>query len=206
MPQNPLGFQAVNAAGNFSAGQVDAERALFVGQRHGALYEPSFANAVGVAANPIGSPVTTSVALATTYVGICLSNPAGSGRNLALLNVSASLLVAPSTITTLALAAGYAAGGITAHTTPLTVYSSIIGTTETLVGLVDSACTLVGTPATIRVLGQAPTATTSFSVDRDIGGSIIIPPGGWVATVTNIAGPSSGFVGSMMWEEIEIPA
>jgi len=201
MPQSPiqtLGF-ALNKALVSKPLRAGAQQSLFVSQRHGLLYEPSYAGNIGVVANP--SAVTTSAALATTYVGLCLSNPATSTVNLAVLNVSASLLVAPSTITTMFLAGGYAAGGVTAHTTALTPLASVLGVTSTLQGLADSACTLVGTPAYLRVLGQAPTATTSFAVNVNIDGSIIIPPGGYVCIATNIAGPASGFVGSMMWEE-----
>lgn len=200
MPQNPLAFTALSATGSGQApGRVGKQSELLVGQRHGANYEAAYAASIGVVANPTG--VTTSIGLATTYVGLCLSNPAGSGKVLALLHAGAALLVAPSIITTLSLAAGYAAGGITAHTTPLTPLNSKLGDATALVGLVDSACTLVGTPALVRILGQAPTATTSFAINATIDGGIIIPPGGWVAFTTNIAGPASGFVGSFMWEE-----
>lgn len=115
--------------------------------------------------------------------------------------MSAAFLVAPSTVTTLFLAVGYAAGGITAHTTPLTPASSFIGTGPAPVATADSACTLVGTPGYAVVLGETPTATTSLAFNRDFQGSIILPPGAYACIATNIASPASGFVGSMLWEE-----
>lgn len=202
MPQNPIAFLTRNAkTGSIASGAVGQQSELFVGQRHGAHYEAAYAGRTFMGMNPTGSPVTTSAALATTYVGLCLSNPAASGKSLVVVNVSAALQVAPSTITTMGLIWGYAAGGVTVHTTPLTPVCSFINGTAG-VGLLDSACTLVGTPAWARVLGQAPTATTSFAISANIDGSIVIPPGGYVAIGTNIAGPTSGFVGSMLWEEV----
>ena len=204
MSQSPLAFVALNgkAGKGVSPGAVGQQGELFVGQRHGANYEAAYAATIGLVAN--SAAVTTSAALATTYVGLCLSNPVASGKNLVLLNVSGAFLVAPATITTAFLAVGYSAAGITAHTTPLTPLNGLLGTTTTpaLVGLADSACTLVGTPAYAKVLAQTPTATTSFSFSYDANGALVIPPGGWAAIATNIASPASGFVGSMLWEEV----
>lgn len=200
MPQSPLAFVANNAAGNIAPGHVGKQSELWTGARHGPNYEAAYNAGVFFGANALGSPVALSVALATTYVGLVLSNPAGSGKNLALLNVSGALLVAPSTITTFALIWGYAAGGITAHTTPVTPQNASINSAAG-VGLLDAAATLVGTPGWARILGQTPTATTSLSFDRDIGGGIIIPPGAYVAIGSNIATPAASFVGSMLWEE-----
>lgn len=202
MPQSPLAFTAVNAAGKAGPGVRGAQNELWTGARHGNNYAASLAGGMGIVEN--SAAVTTSIGLATTYVGLCLSNPAASGKNLALLHVGAAFLVAPSTITTISLAGGWAAGGITAHTTPVTPLNALLGGGSALVAKADSACTLVGTPALVRVLGQTPTATTSLSVSTQIDGGIIIPPGGWVAITTNIAGPSSGFVGSFMWEEVAV--
>lgn len=197
MPQYPLAFQTKNSVLGFA----DAQSALWVAQRHGPQYAAGAALSQFVGANSLATPVTTSIGLATTYVGLCLSNPAASTKNLYLMNISAAFQVAPSTITTLSLIGGYSAAGIVTHTTALTPLSTSIGNALVPQGLVDSACTLVGTPAYYRILGQAPTATTSTFVNVSTDGGIVIPPGGYVAIGTNIAGPASGFVGSFLWEE-----
>lgn len=202
MPQNAP-FPVVSAktpAGQPSFGLVDAQTALLMAARHGKYYEGVYAAVCAMAANQAG--VTTSVGLAATYTGICLSNPAGSAKNLSIMRVSGALIVAPSTITGFNLITGFAAGGITAHTTPLTPFNAKLGVAITgLVGLVDSACTLVGTPAYSRPVAQCSTATNSTSFDTDIDGSIIIPPGGYLAIGTTIASPASGFMGAIEWEE-----
>lgn len=147
--------------------------------------------------------VTTSAALATTYVGCCLSNPAGSGKNLALLRVSGGLIVAPSTITSMMMITGFSAAGVTVHTTALTPFATMLGeTTTTPVAKADSACTIVGTPAWATFLAQCGTATTSTSFTIDLQGAIVIPPGGYAAIGTNIASPASAFQGGFMWAEV----
>lgn len=201
MPQGPFASTiAKNPAGAQSSGLLDAQAALLMAARHGKYYEGVYAAVCAMAANQAG--VATSAGLNATYTGICLSNPAASGKNLSVMRVSGALIVAPSTITGFNLITGFAAGGITAHTTPLTPFNAKLGAALTgLVGLVDSACTLVGTPAYSRPVAQCSTATNSTSFDTDIDGSIIIPPGGYLAIGTTIPSPASGFMGAIEWEE-----
>jgi hypothetical protein len=191
MPQNNLGVAyGKNPAGNFSPLSTDGDGALIVSQGEANTF---------LAANPSG--VTTSAGLATTYVGICLSNPAGSGVNLIVRRVAGQFIVAPSTVTGLGLITGYSAAGIVTHTTPLTPFSRIIGTGPTPKGLVDSACTIVGTPVWTAFLSETLIATDLPSFSVDLAGMLILPPGAYVAVGTTIAGPASGFQGSFSWEE-----
>lgn len=192
MPQNPLGTLYVknSVSGVIQPALSDSE---------GNLLTSVAGTAVFMAANPSG--VTTSAGLATTYVGIVLSNPAGSAVSLYLRRIAGQFIVAPSTVTGFFLITGYAAGGITAHTTPLTPFSGTIGTGPVPVAKVDSAATLVGTPIYTMALGETLVATDLPAFNIDIGGSIILPPGAYAAIGTTIAGPSSGFQGSMQWEE-----
>src|SRR5256885_14227253 len=50
-----------------------------------------------------------SVALTTTYTGLCLSNPLGNGKNFSLLAASFVLTVAPVAIASIHLIGGYSA-------------------------------------------------------------------------------------------------
>ena len=202
MPQGPLGLNTkIGGAGAFVPNQAGKSGDLLVGDAVGKYYESAYSGACGIGANPSG--VTTSAGLATTYVGLCLSNPAASGKNLSVQRVSGAFIVAPSTITGINLIVGWAAGGITVHTTALTVLNAKLGVaTPALVGLVDSACTLVGTPAYAMPVGQSPTAIISPAFNLDLDGAILIPPGGYLAIGTTIAGPTSGFQGGIMWKEI----
>jgi hypothetical protein len=60
---------------------------------------------------------TISVALTAVYTGLCLSNPAGSGKNLVV--QSCALVLTSSAVLTSGLITGWAAGGVTVHTTSL---------------------------------------------------------------------------------------
>lgn len=202
MPQNPLGTAyAKNPAGlaPFMAGkQYDLLTSAF----HGAKYHQAYTGNLFIGANPSG--VTTSAGLATTCVGLILSNPASNAVNLVLRRLAAAFIVAPSTVTGINLITGYAAGGITAHTTALTPFSSMIGTGPTPTAKLDSAATLVGTPAYTMPLAETPTATTLPFFTADLEGGIILPPGAYAAIGTTIAGPASGFMGAFEWEEVAV--
>lgn len=203
MPQqNPLAVTSASGTKSNAQSQlkVDPQGASLIAGRHGQNYEAAYAGAAGMAANPTG--VTTSAGLATTYLGICLSNPAGSGKNLSVLDIAATINVAPAALTFLGLITGYSAAGVVAHTTALTVQNALIGVTAAaLVGLVDSACTLVGTPVWSRFMAETPSATGVVGFSFNPQGLIVIPPGGYLAIGTSIAGPASGFFGSIWWEE-----
>lgn len=207
MPQNNLFFQTQGPSGAYVPQTGDAQGAVWNTQRHGKYYAGAYAkvgaqSATGWAANQ--AAVTTSAGLATTYVGICLSNPAASGKNLVVQKVSALITVVPAAFTGLGLITGYLAAGITVHTTPLTPATAMIGGAATnLVGLVDAACTLVGTPVWKQWIGQTPTATSSPSqVVYDVDGEIILIPGAYMAIGTTVASPTSGFWGTIAWEEL----
>lgn len=192
MPQNPLGVAyGRNPAGVLAPFSLDADGGLVVTQAESALF---------MGANPSG--VTTSAGLATTCVGLILSNPAASGVNLILRRIAGQFIVAPSTVTGFNLITGYAAGGITVHTTALTPFSRIIGTGPTPVGKLDSAATLVGTPVYTMPLGETLIATDLPAFNYDLEGGVVLPPGAYAAIGTTIAGPASGFMGSMSWEEV----
>jgi len=202
MPQTPLGAYVAKLFGATSLQPlvVGKQNDLLASDLHGAKYTLAYNGSLFQGANPTG--VTTSAGLATTYVGLCLSNPAASGKNLVVRSVSGLFIVAPATVTGLGLITGFVAGGVTAHTTALTPQSCIIGTTYAGVAKLDSACTLVGTPVWSQYNAETATATTLPSFNLDLAGAFVIPPGGYCAIGTTIAGPTSGFVGSFQWEEV----
>lgn len=204
--QNPLSFvakvfgsRATPVGAPIGYGQLDPQNALWMSTRHARDYSAGYLQALGMAANQAGAQL--SAALATAYVGLCLSNPANSGKNLALLNVSGNVNVATGAPLAIGLITGFAAGGITVHTTPATVQPTYVGLANPLVGLVDAACTLVGTPIWSRWLAEVANAGVG-SFSQDIQGGIIVPPGGYVAVGGTVAGPAAGFLGSFVWEEV----
>lgn len=203
MPQQPLAYNVKNSKGAFVPSQADLQGNLATVQGHGKYYRSAAAGNTYRAANQTAA--TLSAGLATTYVGLVLSNPAASTANLVVQRAKALLDVAPAAFTPLGLITGWLAAGITVHTTPLTPESTFINNgVANMQGLVDAAATLVGTPKWADWFGAPTLATSGFSFVYDAEGEIIIPPGGYCAIGSTIAGPTSGFLGSFVWEEIPI--
>lgn len=146
-----------------------------------------------------------SAALATTYTGIVLSNPATSKFNLELVYAKLALSAAPVATATIMLLGGFLAAGITVHTTPLTVFSCVIGptflTTVNASGLADAAATLVGTPTWVMsvVDGEAAAGFIRPTLPFDSKGIFTVLPGGYIAIGALTA--VTGF-GTLIWEEI----
>lgn len=201
MGQNPYGAQIALKAGTTVPGfaALDLLGGLSVNAL-GRNAAGAFGKKLFAGANQAGA--TLSNGLATTYTGLCLSNPAASGKNLYVGRVTGAFVVAPAAFIGIGLIQGFVAGGITAHTTPVTPTPVLIGDATIPVAKVDAAATLVGTPAWLKWL-WASTATGglgTFSQDQE--GAIVIPPGGYIAIGTLLAaGPTAGFIGSFEWIE-----
>lgn len=183
--------------------QVGPNGALNTNQKVGEKYGYALGKSLFTAANALGG-VQLSAGLATTYVGLCISNPAASVNYMLLRSVSGAVIAAPAAFLALGLITGFSAAGVVTHTTPITPISSFVGDSGVPSGKADSACTLVGTPAWSRwFTSESATATNPFFM-MDLQGGILIPPGGYAAIGANVAGPATGFVGSMEWIEIPI--
>jgi hypothetical protein len=148
-----------------------------------------------------------SVALATTYTGLCLSNPVGNQNNLVLLAASYALAATPVAAAPVFLLSGYHATTNVTHTTPSTgVVNSFLGAgTVSPTAKVDSAATLPAAPKYLFPLfgslssGDVPTTPEAAFVRCD--GLWIIPPGAYVAFGALTA--VSGF-GAFVWQEVGI--
>lgn len=142
-----------------------------------------------------------SVALATTYTGLCLSNPVNSKYNLVLLGCNIALSVAPVGIASLHLIGGYSSSNVT-HTTPVTPTSNILGATVDCAAKVDLAAT-ISTPTYLYSLGSGFTAGALYGTTPnwiDLKGQIIIPPGGFVCT-----GALTAVIGFSSFSWLELP-
>jgi hypothetical protein len=203
MGQTPLGtIFARLAAGGLLPTLQGQSQDLFVGQRHAPLYESAYAGGQFVGANQAG--VTTTVGLATTYVGLCLSNPNASKVNLVVERASGIFDVAFTSLNGIGLMAGFDAAADVTHATALTPRSALIGSTATSAAKLDSSATLPLAPTWVKWFKESPPATNGADFDIDLQGGIIIPPGGFIAIGTLAAGPASGFFGSFQWEEVPV--
>lgn len=152
---------------------------------------------------------TTTVGLATTYTGLVLSNPNGSGVNLVLERIGYSFIVAFPAGAAVGLMAGYSATDVT-HTTPsTTLASSYIGSGVAPKAKVDTSATLPVAPVvqTLLASGLTGAITTTPLLNHgtvDIDGGIILPPGAFIAFYTSTVSGTSGFLGSFAWTEVPV--
>lgn len=146
----------------------------------------------------------TLSALSTTATGLILSNPYGSGKNLAIITVTWAFSTAPAgaSVVGIAMSPSVSQTQVT-HTTPATVQNNLLAGTQGPVGVgkVDVAATTVGTPVWIRQLG-GPVAASQINppyIRDDIDGALILVPG----TSIQLAYTTTAAVGfgSITWLE-----
>lgn len=169
-------------------------------QLHGHYTESASRKNFFTAANQAAQAI--SVALATTYTGLVLSNPAGSGVNLVPTFFGFAPSVAPAAAATIGLIGNFISTGLTAHTTPVTPNCTFIDGTTAPKAKVDSAATLPNTPVWLQHLYLVFSTLSGQSNDiADMKGVFVIPPGGYIAigALTAVTG-----LGSIIWEEIPI--
>jgi hypothetical protein len=174
---------------------------LVTGNLHGKYTELSRQGKIYFAASQAAT--TWTIALAATYTGLVVYNPAGSGKNLSILQATLGLSVAPAGIAHIGLFVGGNAAGNTVHTTPLTVYNAFLNGAAGA-GKADAAATLVGTPVWFNAFMGGFTAGSLPSTSPaviDVNGMITVPPGWYcgIAALTVVVG-----FASMAWTEIPI--
>lgn len=146
---------------------------------------------------------TWTVALAGAYTGLVVSNPAGSTKNLSILKAGMAITTAPAGIASIHLGGGWAPGGITVWNA-IDFYNMKLGSAAASVANVGDTATLVGTPIYLYPLIGGFTAGALFSQPMsttDIGGCLMVPPGGYVMIVALTV--ALGF-GCIVWEEIPV--
>ncbi len=205
--QGQVGPQANTADGiqtNLRTGRLGD---LIASQLHARYYESAYRRAQFIAANQTG--VATTVGVATTYTGLCLSNPLGSAVNLVLQKVGVSFPVAVAAGLSYGLMVGFNGSTNVTHTTPsTTLRNSFLGGASP-VGLVDTAATLPAAPTVSHIFGAVGTAAMTAPATLppcfyELDGSIILPPGGYCAIFTSAASGALGFLGSFGWEEAPV--
>lgn len=180
----------------------DADGAVRVVPKHGTFRDANARGAMFRASNQAAQAV--SVALATTYTGLCLSNPISSAKRLHLRGVGIALTVAPAAIASLHLIGGHSAVAEVVHTAALTPRATRLGLTSTPEGKADSQATIPA-PEYLWSLGSGFTAGalpshTPLFIDME--GLFSLDPGGFIAigALTAVTG-----IFSMAWEEELLP-
>ena len=196
------GRQTVVDGGNGPL-RMDRDGALVVSQG-GKYAEAALAGRLFGVANQAAVAVTA--AYAATFTGLAVGNPAASGKNCKLVNMSFSNTVVGVSVGTIGIMAG--ASGLCPITASLTVQN------QKLDGVL-SVCTATGgqtinaapAPTLIRPVGitgtGAVTTWRSGIVSCDLDGAIIIPPGYyWASYCFMLATASLQF--GFTWEEVDI--
>lgn len=184
--------------------RLDRTGALMVGDAHGRYYEAAYRGGIfSVASQAVA---TTTVGLATTYTGLCISNPITSPVNLVLLKASMMQSVLQATQPeAYAIAFGYNASTNVTHTTPATPQPTRIGSGATAVAKADTAATLPTAPVYGVFVTQTQSATTQPTTSViDLEGSVILLPGAYALWATPAQASVAGLWFSFMWEEVAI--
>lgn len=173
-----------------------------VADAHARYQEAVMRGSVYCAANTAAQALSLGSATAT---GLILSNPAGSSKNLVILEITSYIAAAVTAVANVALFVNKnAAAATTVHTTVITPTNALIGG-STGVGLVDSAATLPAVPSLVRSIfgwSWAATSTSAFQlgVKDEVAGAIILLPG----TTLSIQGVTvaHSVISSITWEEV----
>jgi len=148
--------------------------------------------------------------LSGTATGFILSNPAGSGKNLVLLDVAVQLTsqVAASACAILCMNINPIAAA-TVHTTPLVIFNAFVGTGANSVAKADDTATLPATPTVVRPLPLAALGTgTSANVNLapgpadELAGRFIVSPGCAMSVQGSAA--IAGAITSALWVELPV--
>lgn len=184
--------------------RIGRQNDMIVSELHGAYYEQTYRNNMFFAANQ--AVATTTVGLATTYTGLCLSNPITSTVNLVLNICSVMQSVIQSTQPeAYAIATGFNATTNVTHSAALTPRPCKIGSNVTPQALADTSATLPTAPFYTTFVHNTGTATANGTgAVIDLKGSIILPPGGYALWVTPAQASVAGMWFSFQWEEVPV--
>jgi hypothetical protein len=148
------------------------------------------------------TPLNTSTTLNTTFVGLGLCNPTGSGKLLILHEFSYGFDNATATGGSILSLAGTTESGFSAS---VAIRCTRFGF-ATSVAYVMTGATIIA-PVILKIIGcygeTAVTAWSNLPSIVDLGGSIVIAPGRAIVTDTTIAVGATTAQFSYMWEEID---
>lgn len=204
----PIASSSPNAVVNGRSGQLgDA----IVSELHGRYYETTYRG------NTFLLSVSTAAAV-TAYTGgaagtpmLCVFNPSGSGKNAVILKASVGNVVAASAAGTVAFGLYF---GTTAAITQATTTTPWAMNTQLQSGSVMTGFRNVALTSGTAASNVIPVASYYWATAAgaalvtggpiDLEGSLIIPPGSYVALGGSSALTSATWIGSLSWEEVPV--
>lgn len=189
------------SAGSVNPLVTDERGRLIVANSGGKYAEAAMAGRLFYAANI--NMVNTSTTLNTTFVGLGLCNPTGSGKNIIVHEFGYAFVAAAAAGFVLALATTDDTGFADDANAPIKCTRDGFATS---VCYTDESATITA-PVIVKIITQAAdAATTTFQKTNqvvDLGGSIILAPGRSIVTDTTTAAGASAAQFSFMWEEVD---
>lgn len=175
-----------------------------VSELHGRYYEQTYRGNMYSAS--IQAVATTTTGLATTYTGLCISNPITSTVNAVLNKASVMQSVLQATqVEAYAIAVGFNSGTNVTHTAALATRSNKIGSGGNSVVLADTSATLPTAPFYHTFVHNTATATSDGpGTVIDLEGSVILIPGAYALWVTPAQASVAGLWFSFSWEEVPV--
>ena len=193
------------------------QRQLMVGQRTGKYYAGAYLSgnqslyAGHMSCSVVNQAAATLIGLngSTSYTGLAIQNPTGSGYNLSISKVCAVSPVIGAAIQSWGLATN------TGTFTPgentgagLTIANNFIGAAVTNnVAVASAAATVVATGQVIvlPLVANQIAAGNITGVSYDVEDGIILPPGHWLGFI-NLGGTptASNFIGSFFWQQLPV--
>jgi len=188
------------SAGVGQAPLIDSDRRLVTASGGGRLSEAALAGRLFTGTNT--ALINTSTTLNTTFVGLALTNPTGSGKNLIVHKFSYAFDIVITAECQLCLATTTDSGMTTAEFTPICTRYGY----ATSVATVRDGGTIVAPVIIMPIASLGDAATTTWLGDPkvvDLDGSIVLAPGRTLCTDTTVAVGSAAMRFAYMWEEVD---
>ena len=209
--QNIVGQPAAGANNALLNGRAGQLGDAIVSELHGRYYETTYRGNVFLLSVSTAAAVTAYAGGAAGTPMLALFNPVGSGRNLVILKASFANVVAASAGGTATFGLYF---GTTATITQATTVAPWSMATQQQSGSVATgfrnvALTSGSAASNVIALGSYYWATAAGAAlvsggPVDLEGSVIIPPGAYVALGGSAALTSATWIGSIMWEEVPV--
>src|SRR6266576_308875 len=176
---------------------------LIISQCHGRYHEAVSRGNVFFAANTATQALSLN---STTATGLILSNPAGSGKNLSLIEVCVAIASLPAGQYNLLLTGNLnPIATATTHSVALTIRNALLGGGQNSVAFADSSATIANANI-VRIIGAGGAATMATStayqpfIRDEVSGLILLQPGTCISLQALTTAVT--VVASFAWEEI----
>jgi hypothetical protein len=182
----------------------DQQNAVLVSELNARYYVNAYSGQTFFAANTAAQALSVASA---TYTGLAVANPAGSGKNLIIIDAAFGLQTLQSGFSAIVLAYAPTVTLTTGSSSGPGGLSTIVGGGAASVAKVGASATLGAAPTIARIMAGAQWVTTGTTsniqiVKDEVAGALIIPPGQLVcieAITTAVTG-----LAHITWVELPI--